>query len=130
MLTVIEQQLATGRGSPGLADYLARAGISRLLVRADLARSFQPGSAPLPVTVRSALEQSPGLVPVARFGPPCPASGRRPRSPTTASTSRSPRSRCGEVERPTRFAEVFRAPSVMRVDGGTESLLSLEDAAS
>lgn len=128
MLTVIEQQLATGRGSPGLADYLARAGISRLLVRADLARSFQPGSAPLPVTVRSALEQSPGLTPVARFGPIL--SGKR--TPTEVADDGidipQPALEVWEVDRPTRFAEVFRAPSVMRVAGGTESLLGLEDA--
>jgi arabinofuranan 3-O-arabinosyltransferase len=128
MLTIVEQQLASGRGSPGLAEFLARAGISRLLVRADLARSFQPGSAPLPVTVRSALEQSPGLKPVARFGPML--SGRR--TPTEVADDGidipTPALEVWEVERPTRLAEVFRAPSVMRVSGGTESLLSLADA--
>jgi arabinofuranan 3-O-arabinosyltransferase len=48
-LNTIEQQLETGRGSPGLAEFLARAGISRVLLRSDLQRAFQEGSAPLPV---------------------------------------------------------------------------------
>jgi arabinofuranan 3-O-arabinosyltransferase len=128
MLTTIEQQLATGRGSPGLAAYLARAGISRVLVRADLARSFQPGSAPLPVTVRSALEQSPGLRPVAQFGPTLQGA----RTPTQVDDDGLdipvPALEVWEVEEKTWLAEVYPASSVSRVSGGTESLLTLADA--
>ena len=48
MLNAIEAQLETGRGSAGLAEYLTRAGISRVLLRSDLVRSFSAGSPPLP----------------------------------------------------------------------------------
>ena len=134
MLTTIEEQLETGRGSAGLAEYLARAGISRVLLRSDLRRSYQPGAPPLPVVVRSALEASPGLHPVARFGPDL--SGHRGYTmderlyevvddgldvPQAAIE-------IWEVDTPTWFAEVYRAPDMIRVAGGTESLLSLAEA--
>ena len=67
MMDAIESALATGDGSPGLADYLARAGVSYLLVRNDLdyGRSVTTAT----VLVQQALARSPGLEPVATFGP-------------------------------------------------------------
>ncbi|WP_168929312.1 alpha-(1-_3)-arabinofuranosyltransferase family protein [Nocardioides sp. GY 10113] len=66
MLDRIEEAFAEGRGSDGLVSYLRRAGISYLLVRNDLARQ---DDVPDPVLVHQAIEQSPGLVRVASFGP-------------------------------------------------------------
>jgi arabinofuranan 3-O-arabinosyltransferase len=66
MLDAIESRLAAGRPSPGLAAYLRRAGVSRLVVRNDLRPS---GDVPVPVLVHQAIEGSPGLTKVAEFGP-------------------------------------------------------------
>ena len=67
LLTRVEEVIASGRGSPGLAQVLRRAGFSRVVVRADL--DGVPASVPRPVVVRSALSASPGFEPVVRFGP-------------------------------------------------------------
>ncbi len=65
MLDTIEGQLASGRPSAGLADYLSRAGIGHLVVRNDLRDVDQPP----PVLVHQALDGSPGVRRVADFGP-------------------------------------------------------------
>lgn len=66
MLTGVEDQLAQGRGGPGLADYLRRNGIGYLVVRNDL----QPSTdVPDPVLVHQALAETPGVRRVAGFGP-------------------------------------------------------------
>jgi arabinofuranan 3-O-arabinosyltransferase len=65
MLDAFERRLAQGRGSPGLADFLRRAGVRHLVVRNDLQRS---NDVPGPVLVHQALEQSPGLRKVESFG--------------------------------------------------------------
>ena len=67
VLDAIEERLALGEGSAGLTRYLARAGISHLVLRNDLdtgeARSTRSA------LVRQALRESPGIAPVASFGP-------------------------------------------------------------
>lgn len=67
MLDAVEGRLSRGEGSPGLAPFLARAGISHLVLRNDL----DPGTpdATRPMLVRDALANSPGITPVAEFGP-------------------------------------------------------------
>ncbi|HEX5598890.1 MAG TPA: alpha-(1-_3)-arabinofuranosyltransferase family protein, partial [Micromonosporaceae bacterium] len=67
LLDAIDSVLATGAGSAGLADLLARSGISHVLLRADLDYG-RSGTAP-PAVVRQALERSPGLTLAASFGP-------------------------------------------------------------
>ncbi|MGF9756671.1 alpha-(1-_3)-arabinofuranosyltransferase family protein [Microvirga sp. 0TCS3.31] len=66
MLDAVEQRLATGQPSAGLAPFLARAGVGLLVVRNDLRPT---DDVPLPVLVHQALDGSPGLVKVADFGP-------------------------------------------------------------
>ena len=63
----VEQQLATGAPSAGLADYLARAGIRYLVLRNDLA--YGAADATRPLLVHEAVLGSPGIEPVAAFGP-------------------------------------------------------------
>jgi arabinofuranan 3-O-arabinosyltransferase len=66
MLDAVEERLAQGVPSPGLAPYLSRAGVTYLVVRNDLARSTD---VPDPVLVHQSVEGSPGLRRVATFGP-------------------------------------------------------------
>ncbi|GHJ60491.1 hypothetical protein NOK12_30090 [Nocardioides sp. OK12] len=66
LLDGIEARLAQGHGSAGLSAALRRAGLRYVVVRGDLERA---DDAPDPVLVRQALRESPGVAPVAGFGP-------------------------------------------------------------
>ena len=65
MLDAISHQLDQGRGSAALTGYLARAGVTHLVLRNDLSRNGQPD----PVLVHQAINGSTGLERVAEFGP-------------------------------------------------------------
>ena len=66
MLNAIEERLAQGDGGPELTEFLARAGVSHLVVRNDLTRG---GGAVDPTLVHQAIEQSTGVELAAEFGP-------------------------------------------------------------
>ncbi|TKJ24807.1 alpha-(1-_3)-arabinofuranosyltransferase [Blastococcus sp. CCUG 61487] len=66
MLDAVEARLADGEGSAGLARYLARAGISHLVLRNDLATGDARSTRS--VLVREALRDSPGITPIGSFG--------------------------------------------------------------
>jgi arabinofuranan 3-O-arabinosyltransferase len=68
LLNAIDQQLAAGEGSAGLAQVLARMGVRYVLVRNDLSGSALDGT--WPARVHDALAASPGLALAAQFGPP------------------------------------------------------------
>ncbi|WP_017571975.1 alpha-(1-_3)-arabinofuranosyltransferase [Nocardiopsis halotolerans] len=63
----IDQRVSSGRGSAGLADALARMGVTHLLVRNDLQRTGNNGG--WPARVHQALGDSPGVTLAAEFGP-------------------------------------------------------------
>ena len=63
MLDAVEERLARGEGSPGLARLLARAGITHLVVRNDL--DTGAAGSTRSVLVRQALADSPGITRVA-----------------------------------------------------------------
>jgi arabinofuranan 3-O-arabinosyltransferase len=65
-LDSIEQALATGAGSPGLADVLARAGVKYVMLRADI--DYGKSGTIAPSITRESLTRSPGLAPVIAFG--------------------------------------------------------------
>lgn len=65
LLDAVEQRLASGQPSDGLVPLLRRAGVSHVLVRTDLVPI--PGE-PSAERVSSAVERSPGLDEVQRFG--------------------------------------------------------------
>jgi arabinofuranan 3-O-arabinosyltransferase len=66
VMDTVDAALADGRGSPGLADYLARAGFGFLLLRNDIDRAAT--DAPSVAVLHAALAGSPGIVRVAGFG--------------------------------------------------------------
>jgi len=66
-LDAIDRVLTGGQPVPGLAAYLASAGVRYVLVENDLTPADTQG--PPPAVLRLALAQEPGLVRVAHFGP-------------------------------------------------------------
>ena len=69
LLDAVDEVLASGRGSPGLAEVLARSGVQWVVVRNDLAGVARP---PRPVLVHQALDRSPGIEFRTGFGPVLP----------------------------------------------------------
>nr|WP_221375421.1 alpha-(1->3)-arabinofuranosyltransferase [Actinoplanes polyasparticus] len=121
VMDTVEQVLAQGRGSPALADFLARSGYRYLLVRHDLDRAAS-GAPPIAV-VRRAVTGSPGLVPAATFGPPVGAAGPAP-SPVDAGLS-APAIEIFQVDRPVSTVSATAVKDVPTVSGGPESLLGV-----
>ena len=76
-LDAVQERLDSGRGSPRLADALARAGVEYVVVRNDIDR--RRSATPRSVLIRQALVRSGGFTPVAGFGPALPPY----RTPTT-----------------------------------------------
>jgi arabinofuranan 3-O-arabinosyltransferase len=119
VMDTVEAVLAQGRGSPGLADFLARSGYRYLLVRHDIDRAAT-GAPPIAV-IRQAVARSPGLGRVATFGPPASAvSG----SPVDASAA-VPAIEIFEVRRAVPVASATALADVPVVSGGPESTLGL-----
>lgn len=126
LLDAIESTLATGAGSTGLADLLARSGISHVLFRADLDHGRSDTARP--AVVRQALERSPGLTRVTSFGP------------LRGGPSSPDEFRDHGLDVPVRALEVYRVDrpvepvvaydrtDVTTVVGGPESLLDLAAA--
>jgi arabinofuranan 3-O-arabinosyltransferase len=126
MLDAIEQRLATGRGSPGLAAFVARAGIGHIVVRNDL--DYARAGAPRPVLVHQALAQSPGFRRVAAFGPFVGGGAGRSDLVVDQQLDRPYRAvEIFEVTRPGSRVDVYRLADVPVVSGGPESLLELTD---
>ncbi len=124
LMDAVDSVLTTGYGSPGLADYLARAGVRYLLVRNDLQYGRSGTTAPL--LVRQALDRSPGLEPVASFGPDL--------SPSTTDGAvdtlgaEVPPLQILRVDRPVDQVVAYPVEGVTTLVGGPESLLWLAEA--
>lgn len=125
-LDSVQRLFAAGRPSAGLADTLARQGISYVVVRNDLDPESSRSARPL--LVHRAIDGSPGLEKVAEFGDPVGPgslagfvsdSGLRPRYPAV------------EIYRV--HAETPATPYLVdtermaRVDGAPEALLRLDE---
>jgi arabinofuranan 3-O-arabinosyltransferase len=124
MMDAIESVLASGYGSPGLADYLARAGVSYVLVRNDL--DYGRSGATAPLLVQQSLHDSPGLDLVTSFGPTS-----QPSTPDGAVDELGvavPALQVLRVDRQVSRVVAYPAGQVPTVVGGPESLLSLADA--
>ena len=127
-LDSVQRLLAAGRPSAGLADTLARQGISYVVVRNDL--DPESSRSARPVLVHRAIEGSQGLSKVAQFGEPVGPgtlagfitdSGLRPKYPAV------------EIYRVDTAVREPGAPyltdtdAMARVDGGPEALLRLDE---
>ncbi|WP_155763921.1 alpha-(1-_3)-arabinofuranosyltransferase [Mycobacterium asiaticum] len=123
----VQRLFAAGQPSAGLADTLARQGISFLVLRNDL--DPETSRSARPILAHRTIAGSPGLTQVAEFGEPVGPgslegfvndSGLRPRYPAVQIY------RVGAAENPGApyFADTDRLP---RVDGGPEALLRLDE---
>ncbi|MFZ2511249.1 MAG: alpha-(1-_3)-arabinofuranosyltransferase family protein, partial [Gordonia sp. (in: high G+C Gram-positive bacteria)] len=126
-LDAVQRALAAGRGGPGLAPTLAEQGVGYLVLRADLEPTSSRSARPL--LVAQALRDSPGITPVATFGPPT--------SPPTADgfvvdNGLRPDLPAVTVYRiagaPNTGPRLTPADGVARVAGGPESLLAINTA--
>ena len=128
-LDSVQRLFAAGRPSAGLADTLARQGISYVVVRNDLDPDTSRSARPL--LVHRAIDGSPGLQRVAEFGEPVGPgtvegfisdSGLRPRYPAVQIYRVQP---MGSDDP---GGPYFSAASEMvRVAGGPESLLRIDE---
>jgi len=127
-LDSVQRLFASGTPSAGLADTLARQGISYVVMRNDLdpdgSRSARP------ILVHRAVTGSPRLQKVAEFGPPV---GPGPVSGFVTDSELRPRYPAVEIYRVTAMAGDPGAPyladidGLPRVDGGPEALLRLDE---
>jgi arabinofuranan 3-O-arabinosyltransferase len=126
-LDSVQRLFAAGRPSAGLADTLARQGISYVVVRNDLDPETSRSARPL--LVHRTIEGSGGLVKVAQFGDPVGPgtlagfitdSGLRPRYPAVE---------IYKVDTPTVPSTPYlvNTDAMARVDGGPEALLRLDE---
>jgi arabinofuranan 3-O-arabinosyltransferase len=129
-LDSVQRLFAAGRPSSGLADTLARQGISYVVVRNDLDPDSSRSARPL--LVHRTIDGSPGLTKVAQFGDPVGPgtlagfitdSGLRPRYPAVE-IYRVDAS--GPTSTPTR-PYLTDTDAMARVDGGPESLLRIDE---
>lgn len=124
LLDAVEARLASGRPSPGLADSLARAGVGFLLVRNDLAYGATGSTRPL--LVHTALVGSPGVRRVASFGGPI-GGGIFGRYVDEGLEVPYPAVEIYAVDRPAARAWLHDAADAVRVTGGPEAVLDLDD---
>jgi arabinofuranan 3-O-arabinosyltransferase len=123
-LDAVEQQLAAGRPSVGLADDLARAGIHYLVVRNDL--DYGAASSTRPLLVHEALVGSAGIDKVAQFGGQVGGGGLAGYVDEGLEVP-YPAVEVYQVSRSTPRASLHPLSDVLRVAGGPESLLPLDD---
>jgi arabinofuranan 3-O-arabinosyltransferase len=116
VMDAVEDALADARGSPALADFLARAGYRFVLLRNDLDQ--RRTDAPSPAAIRAGLDGSDGLRRVETFGPEVELDGVGPR----------PSLEVYEVDTPVPRASVVSTRDIPTVSGGPESLLPLLEA--
>ncbi len=121
LLNAIDQQLVAGNGSAGLTAVLARMGVKYVLVRNDLSRPVLNGA--WPARISDALAASPGITPVARFGPL--VSGLAPDDAATDFDAPYPAVQVFQVAGAQPAAVVQPAAGTLRVYGAPESLITL-----
>lgn len=122
VMDTVEEVLAGGQGSAGLAGYLARNGFRHVLLRNDIDRS-RPDTPPIAV-IRQALARSPGLRLAQEFGPQL-APPDKTRSPVDYGEQPPRLIEIYSVDRIAPLARAVPTGEVATVSGGPESLLPL-----
>ncbi|MCK0177206.1 alpha-(1-_3)-arabinofuranosyltransferase [Mycolicibacterium sp. F2034L] len=126
-LDSVQRLLAAGRPSAGLADTLARQGISYVVVRNDL--DPEASRSARPILVHRAIDGSPGLTRVAQFGDPVGPgtlegfvtdSGLRPDYPPVEIY------RVATQDNPA-APYLVDADAMARIDGAPEALLRIDE---
>ncbi len=126
MLDAVEGRLSRGEGSSGLRAFLARAGISHLVLRNDLDTGTTGETRSL--LVRQALANSPGITPVAEFGPVLGESASREGLVVDAGlTEPAPAIQVYAVADVAPPAWTAPLSSAVGVQGGPDAVLALED---
>ncbi|WP_176730751.1 alpha-(1-_3)-arabinofuranosyltransferase [Micromonospora mirobrigensis] len=126
LLDAVESVLATGQGSAGLADLLARSGVKYLLLRSDL--DYGHSDTTQPIVVRQALLRSRGIEPVRAFGPEV-GGGVLPGNFVDRGLNAPVRAlEVFQVRRPVDQVVAYDADDLTTVVGGPESLLPLAAA--
>ncbi len=113
-LDSLEERVQDGRGSPALADVLARSGVGFVVVRRDL--DLLASGAPSPSRVDQAIAKSPGLEEVASFG----STGFGDQAAITVFA----------VRRNVPLVEAVDARDVVSLTGGPEDVITLLEAGS
>ncbi|MGB6208837.1 alpha-(1-_3)-arabinofuranosyltransferase domain-containing protein, partial [Mycobacterium sp.] len=126
-LDSVQRLFAAGRPSAGLADTLARQGISYVVVRNDLDPDTSRSARP--ILVHRAIAGSPRLAKVAQFGAPV---GAGPVSGFVTDSGLRPRYPAVEIYRVASEGEhggpyLADTDQLARVDGGPEVLLRLDE---
>ncbi len=126
MLDAIEERLQQGQGSAGLTRYLARAGISHLVLRNDIDTGVT--GATRSVLVREALRESPGITPLTSFGPVTVIEASEDGMVYDAGLGEpAPAIEIYAVADPAPRAWTAPLSSVVTVHGGPEAVLPLEE---
>ncbi|GAA5105821.1 alpha-(1-_3)-arabinofuranosyltransferase [Haloechinothrix salitolerans] len=126
LMDAVENTLANGRGSDGLATFLARSGHGFLLLRNDIDR--ETTSAPPLSVLRAALSRSDGVERVTAFGPELRPSELPIVSGIDLDAEPARAIEVYQVTRPVPTATAVRLDDVATVSGGPESVLRLLDA--
>lgn len=125
LLAAVDQRLAAGQPSPGLAPYLARAGIRYLLVRNDV--DWVRADAPDPARVAAVLAASPGVALVAAFGPQVTPEPPAVGTATAAEHQARPALQVYQVAGAEGPVVAYPARATTVMSGGPQGLLSLAD---
>lgn len=124
-LDSVQRLFAAGRPSAGLADTLARQGISYVVVRNDLDPDTSRSARP--VLVHRVMDNSPGLQKVAQFGDPVGPGTLEGFISDSGLRLRYPAVEIYRVDGATSGPYLADADTMARVDGGPESLLRLDE---
>ena len=122
LLGAIDQRLASGAGSAGLTQLIARMGVKYVVVRDDLDRAVLEGA--WPARINQAIASSPGMTQVATFGP---LVGSRAPDDATNLDPPYPAVEIYQVAGAEPVATAQPAAGALRVYGAPESMLTLAD---